>query len=64
MFYPARDVANAAANWDATLPDRRPADVNGPIAQRRRTIDPCPDLDHAGSFYWIPSSAAVPSARS
>ncbi len=57
MFYPARDVANAATNWDATL--RLIASMPTLVAAFHRLrngdepIDPCPDLDHAGNFYWM-----------
>jgi citrate synthase len=57
MFYPDRDVTNAAANWDATL--RLLASFPTLVAAFHRLrngeepIDPCPDLDHAANFYYM-----------
>lgn len=57
MFYPARDVSNAATNWDATL--RLIATMPTLVAAFHRLrngdepIDPHPDLDHASNFYWM-----------
>jgi len=57
MFYPVRDVTNAAANWDATL--RLIASMPTLVAAFHRLrngdepVDPNPDLDHAGNFYWM-----------
>jgi citrate synthase len=57
MFYPDRDVTNAAANWDATL--RLIAGFPTLVAAFHRLrngeepIDPCPDLDHAANFYHM-----------
>lgn len=57
MFYPARDVTNAASNWDATL--RLIASLPTLVAAFHRLrngdepIDPHPDLDHAANFYYM-----------
>jgi len=57
MFYPARDVTDAAANWDATL--RLIASFPTLVAAFHRLrngdepIDPNPDLDHAGNLYYM-----------
>ena len=57
LFYPDRDVTNAAANWDATL--RLIACFPTLVAAFHRLrngdepIDPNPDLDHAGNFYYM-----------
>ncbi|MCE9534072.1 MAG: citrate synthase [Planctomycetes bacterium] len=57
MFYPVRDVTNSAANWDATL--RLIASMPTLVAAFHRLrngdepVDPHPDLDHAGNFYWM-----------
>jgi citrate synthase len=55
MFYPIRNVSNAAANWDATL--RILAALPTLVAAFARVrrgeeiLDPREDLDHAGNFY-------------
>jgi citrate synthase len=57
MYYPARDVTDAATNWDATL--RLIAAMPTLVAAFHRLrngdepIDPHPDLDHAANFYWM-----------
>ena len=57
MFYPGRDVANAATNWEATL--RLIACMPTLVAAFARLrrgelpLDPHPDLDHAGNFYYM-----------
>lgn len=57
MFYPARDVSNAATNWEATL--RLIAAIPTLVAAQARlrkgeeAIAPHPDLDHAGNFYYM-----------
>ncbi len=57
MFYPARDVTNAAANWEACL--RLIAALPTVIAAFARLrkgdepVEPHPDLDHAGNFYYM-----------
>ncbi len=57
MFYPARDVANAASNWEATL--RLIASMPTLVAAFARLrrgelpLEPHPDLDHAGNFYYM-----------
>ncbi len=57
MFYPDRDVTDSAANWDAVL--RLIASMPTLVAAFHRLrngdepIDPNPDLDHAGNFYWM-----------
>src|SRR5213593_1501477 len=57
MFYPARDVTNAATNWEATL--RLIASMPTLVAAFARLrkgenpIEPNPDLDHAGNFYYM-----------
>jgi citrate synthase len=56
-FYPARDVANDASNWEAAL--RLIAGVPTIVAahHRLRNLDeavaPREDLDHAGNFYHM-----------
>lgn len=57
MFYPTRDVLNAAGNWEATLRliAAMPT-VVAAFARLRRgdePIEPHPDLDHAGNFYYM-----------
>jgi citrate synthase len=57
MFYPGRDVTNAATNWEATL--RLIACMPTLVAAFARLrrgelpLDPHPDLDHAGNFYYM-----------
>jgi citrate synthase len=57
MFYPARDVANPATNWEASL--RLIACLPTLVAAFARLrrgelpLDPHPDLDHAGNFYYM-----------
>lgn len=57
MFYPSRDVTNAAGNWEATL--RLLAAMPTVVAAFARLrkgfepIEPHPDLDHAGNFYYM-----------
>lgn len=57
MFYPARDVTNVAANWEASL--RLIASLPTLVAAFARLrrgelpIEPHPDLDHAGNFYYM-----------
>ena len=57
MFYPARDVTNSASNWEATL--RLVASIPTLVAAFARLrrgelpLDPHPDLDHAGNFYYM-----------
>jgi citrate synthase len=57
MFYPAKDVSDAASNWEATL--RLIAAMPTLVAAFARIrrgdapIDPHPDLDHAGNFYYM-----------
>jgi citrate synthase len=57
MFYPGRDVTNAATNWEATL--RLIASMPTLVAAFARLrrgelpLDPHPDLDHAGNFYYM-----------
>lgn len=57
MFYPARDVTNAASNWEATLRliAAMPTLVTAFARLRRgeEPIAPHPDLDHAGNFYYM-----------
>ncbi len=57
MFYPARDVRNAAANWDATLRliAAMPTVVAGFARTRRgdEMLEPRADLDHAANFYYM-----------
>src|SRR5689334_7618172 len=54
MFYPAKDVTDAASNWEATL--RLIAAMPTLVAAFARIrkgdepIAPHPDLDHAGNF--------------
>jgi citrate synthase len=57
MYAPTRAVNNAAANWDATL--RMIAALPTLVAAFSRVrrgeevVDPRPDLDHAGNFYYM-----------
>ena len=57
MFYPIRDVTNAALNWEATL--RLIAAMPTVVAAFARLrkgeepVEPHPDLDHAGNFYYM-----------
>jgi citrate synthase len=57
MFYPIRDVTNAEWNWEATL--RLLASMPTLVAAFARLrkgeepVDPHPDLDHAGNFYYM-----------
>jgi 2-methylcitrate synthase len=57
LFYPARDVANAASNWEATL--RLIAAMPTLVAAFARLrkgdepLAPHPDLDHAGNLYYM-----------
>ena len=57
MYYPARDVTNAASNWEATL--RLIASMPTLVAAYARLrrgelpLEPHPDLDHAGNFYYM-----------
>ena len=57
MYYPSRNVANAAANWDASL--RIIAALPTLVAAFARVrrgdeiIDPRPDLDHAANFFYM-----------
>jgi len=57
MFYPCRTVTDPAKNWDAVL--RLIAAVPTLVAAYARVrrgdeiVDPRPDLDHAGNFYYM-----------
>ncbi|VTT98376.1 citrate synthase : Citrate synthase OS=Nodularia spumigena CCY9414 GN=NSP_39540 PE=3 SV=1: Citrate_synt [Gemmataceae bacterium] len=57
MFYPCHTVTNPAKNWDATV--RLIAAMPTLVAAFARTrrgdeiLDPRPDLDHAGNFYYL-----------
>jgi 2-methylcitrate synthase len=57
MFYPHRNVGDAAGNWDAAL--RLIAAMPTLVAAFARLrngdepIDPNPDLDHAGNLYYM-----------
>ncbi len=57
MFYPTRDASNTANTWDSVL--RLIASMPTLVAAFHRLrngdepIDPNPDLDHAGNFYWM-----------
>ncbi len=57
MFYPARDVKNAASNWISAI--RILAKMPTIVAAFHRlrhgdeAINPRPDLDHAANFYWM-----------
>lgn len=57
MFYPSRDVANLASNWDATL--RLIASMPTLVAAFHRMrygdepVAPRYDLDHAANFYYM-----------
>jgi 2-methylcitrate synthase len=57
MFYPARDVTDPSTNWEATLRliAAMPTLVAAFARLRRgdKPIDPNPDLDHAGNFYYM-----------
>lgn len=56
-FYPAREITDAASNWDATL--RLIASMPTLVAAFHRlrngddVIAPHPDLDHASNFYYM-----------
>jgi citrate synthase len=57
LFYPQKNVADPAANWEATL--RIVAGLPTIVAARYRlrqgdeVIAPRDDLDHAGNFFWM-----------
>ncbi|MSR54697.1 MAG: citrate synthase [Gemmataceae bacterium] len=57
MFYPTRSVSDNAANWEASL--RLIASLPTLVAAFARLrrgelpLDPHPDLDHAGNFYYM-----------
>ncbi len=57
MFYPTRSVSDNAANWEASL--RLIASLPTLVAAFSRLrrgelpLDPHPDLDHAGNFYYM-----------
>ena len=57
MFYPARDVSNAASNWQSSV--RLIAKLPTAVAAFHRlrhgdeAIDPRDDLDHAANFYYM-----------
>ena len=57
MFYPTRPVTDNAANWEASL--RLIASLPTLVAAFARLrrgelpLDPHPDLDHAGNFYYM-----------
>ncbi len=57
MFHPARDVKDAASNWDASL--RLIASLPTLVAAFARVrrgeeiLDPRPDLDHAANLYYM-----------
>ncbi len=57
MYHPSRNVANTAANWDASL--RIIAALPTLVAAFARVrrgdeiIDPRPDLDHAANFFYM-----------
>ena len=57
MFYPGRDVGNAASNWQSVV--RILAKMPTIVAAFHRyrhgddAIDPRSDLDHAANFYWM-----------
>jgi len=57
MYYPARDVTDAATNWEASLRliAAMPTLVAAFARLRRgdQPIDPNPDLDHAGNLYYM-----------
>ncbi len=68
LFYPCRSVADDAKNWDAAL--RLLAAMPTLVAAFHRVrggheiIDPRPDLDHAGNFYYMLfGKTASPSVR-
>src|SRR4051794_24716643 len=57
MFYPSRDVSNAASNWESVI--RLIAKLPTVVAAFHRlrhgdeAIQPRDDLDHAANFYWM-----------
>lgn len=57
MFYPARDVTNAASNWDSVI--RLIAKIPTVVAAFHRlragneALEPRDDLDHAANFYYM-----------
>ncbi|MCX7665470.1 MAG: citrate synthase [Gemmataceae bacterium] len=57
LFYPSRNVSDAAANWEASL--RIIASMPTLVAAFARLrsgempIEPHPDLDHAANFYYM-----------
>ena len=57
MFYPARDVTNAQANWESVI--RLIAKMPTAVAAFHRlrfgdeAFEPRDDLDHAANFYWM-----------
>jgi citrate synthase len=57
MFYPQRQVVNAAKNWDAAcriiagLPTLVAAFAR--VRRGEEILDPRPDLDHAANFYYM-----------
>jgi len=57
MFYPSQSVTDNAANWEASL--RLIASLPTLVAAFARLrrgelpLDPHPDLDHAGNFYYM-----------
>ena len=57
MFYPARDVKNAASNWVSVVRilSKMPTLVAAFHRLRHgdEAIDPRDDLDHAANFYWM-----------
>jgi 2-methylcitrate synthase len=57
MFYPARDVTDTSTNWEASLRliAAMPTLVAAFARLRRgdRPVEPNPDLDHAGNFYYM-----------
>lgn len=65
MFYPARDVGDAASNWLSTVRiiAKMPTVVAAYHRLRRgdEAIPPRDDLDHAANFYWM-MFEKVPSA--
>ncbi|HMP03824.1 MAG TPA: citrate synthase [Gemmatales bacterium] len=57
MFYPARDVSDAATNWLSTVRiiAKMPTIVAAYHRLRRgdEAVPPRDDLDHAANFYWM-----------
>src|SRR5438874_8019953 len=57
MFYPSRDVRNAAGNWESVI--RILAKIPTIVAAFHRlrhgdeAVAPRDDLDHAANFYWM-----------